>query len=237
MRPFFYGATPGGPSMPHMGYHHYYRGGRGRPLRLFWFAIGAVSAVAWINHREKKAITAANSNGSPWEAQPQGGQGWGHGFGHGHGHGRGRKWDREEADSGSRMDYGGQRPMESSGPVAAPAPVPSYQAPVAPAPVAPTMQSEAIQPQVDQRWVDDKEKVREIARQASETVRLFPYLSIELLFTRDHRISTTMFPDVRAIRSDSRLHVSGTSKSQEREYYFRVLLYSSLSQYLSPAHG
>ncbi|EIM86869.1 uncharacterized protein STEHIDRAFT_111279 [Stereum hirsutum FP-91666 SS1] len=170
MRPFFYGATPGGPSMPHMGYHHYYRGGRGRPLRLFWFAIGAVSAVAWINHREKKAITAANSNGSPWEAQPQGGQGWGHGFGHGHGHGRGRKWDREEADSGSRMDYGGQRPMESSGPVAAPAPAPSHQAPVAPAPVAPPMQSEAIQPQADQRWVDDREKVKEIARQASETM-------------------------------------------------------------------
>lgn len=163
MRPFFYGATPGGPSMPHMGYHHYYRG-RGRPLRLFWFAIGAMSAVAWMNHREKKAIAAANSNGSPWEAQP-------HGFGHGHG--RGRKCNREEADPGSRMDYGGQRSMESSGPVAASAPLPSYQAPVAPVAVAPPIQSEAIQPQVDQRWVDDREKVREIARQASETVRLF----------------------------------------------------------------
>lgn len=184
MRPFFYGATPG----PGMGYHSYYRGGR-RPIRLFWFVIGAVSAAAWMNQREKKAITAANSNAGPWEAQPQGG--YGQSSGHGwHGHGRGRKCghavDREEADAGSRMDYGGQRPMESSGPVATPAAMPSYQAPVAPAvAITPPMQSQVVQPQVDQRWIEERDKVREIGRQASEAVRLFPCLPIESLSTRN----------------------------------------------------
>lgn len=183
MRPFFHGAAPSEPTMPHMAYHHYYRGGRRGPIRAVWFIIGAMSAAAWMKHKEnKKAIANPGADGGYWNGHGGSGQGWQHGFGHGHGKQCGSTMDRREVEERPKADYGApsqlQRPIESDGHVAAPMSVPVYEAPVAPAVgmVAPPQnRSQAVPPQVDNSWTEEREKVREIGRQASETVRSLPF--------------------------------------------------------------
>lgn len=158
MSPYWHGAPP---FTPHMAYH---RGWRRGPSRAIWFIIGAVSAVAFMRHEEKKhrAIAATAGTGAGGEGYGQGGYGqrWRHGWG-------GCDRDRQEV---LQQQHQQQPVVDNGGFVTSPSPAPTYQTPAAqlqPQPQ-PQSQSQAQQPWT---WDDETRKFNEMRQQAHETVR------------------------------------------------------------------